>query len=362
MLILEKLKKIADRQSVLEQQLADPAIIQDAGRFQKLSKELALLRPVAAAYEAYRKVDQEAQEVARGLQETSLDKEMYGLYREEAGRLEKRKQELQTELEDLLLRGSDPDLGRDVLLEIRAGTGGEEAALFGADLYRMYARYAATHGLQVKVLDESSTGKGGFKELIISISGSDAHPLFKYESGIHRVQRVPETEANGRVHTSAVTVAVLVEAEEEEIAINPADLKIDVYRASGAGGQHVNKTESAVRITHIPTGFVVSCQDERSQHKNKASAMRVLRARLFEMQRLKEHQAQASIRKTQVGTGDRSGKIRTYNFSDSRVTDHRIGLTLHSLDDILNGHLDPLVQALHQHERTQKLMQQQDAT
>jgi len=360
MVILEKLKKIADRQKVLEQQLADPMIINDAAKFQKLSKELALLRPVSVAFEDYCKVDQEAHEVARGLQDTSLDKEMYGLYREEAVRLEKRKQELQTNLEDLLLRGSDPDIGRDVLLEIRAGTGGEEAALFAADLFRMYSRYAGEHGLRVKVMDESSTGKGGFKELIISISGPDAHPLFKYESGIHRVQRVPETEANGRVHTSAVTVAVLVEAEEEEIEINPADLRIDVYRASGAGGQHVNKTESAVRITHIPTGFVVSCQDERSQHKNKASAMRVLRARIFEMKRLKEHQALASLRKTQVGTGDRSGKIRTYNFSDSRVTDHRIGLTLHSLDDILNGRLDPLVQALHQHERTQKLLLQQD--
>ncbi len=357
MLILERLQKITERVKVLEQDLGDPAIIKDQQKFQKLSRELSQLRPIVAAFENYQKIDQEFQEVTRGLQDKALDADMQALYRDESSRLERRRQELQTEMEDLLLRGSDPDSGRDVLLEIRAGTGGEEAALFGADLFRMYSRYAAEHGLRVEVMEDSPTGKGGFKELIVSVSGRDTYSLFKYESGIHRVQRVPETEANGRVHTSAVTVAVLVEAEEEEIDINPADLRIDVYRASGAGGQHVNKTESAVRITHMPTGFVVSCQDERSQHKNKAKAMRVLRARIFEMKRLQEHQAQASIRKTQVGSGDRSGKIRTYNFSDNRVTDHRIGLTLHSLDDILNGHLDPLVQALHQHERTQKLLQ-----
>ena len=258
-------------------------------------------------------------------------------------------------LEDILLKESDPNQTRDVILEIRAGTGGEEAALFVADLFRMYSKYAVSRRLSVEVINVSPTGKGGFKEIIFSISGTGAYELFKYESGIHRVQRVPETESSGRIHTSAVTVAMLVEADETEIQIEPKDLRIDVFRASGAGGQHVNKTESAVRITHIPTGFVVSCQDERSQHKNKAKAMRVLRARIYEMRQEQLHQEQAKARKQQVGSGDRSGKIRTYNFLDRRVTDHRIGLTLHDLDDILNGHLDVLVQPLAQHERMQRL-------
>ncbi len=356
MLLLERLKKIAERAKSLEQDLSDPSAAKDLKKFQKSSKELAELRPLVTAFEEYQKMDAESREMAKGLQDKELEPEMFKLYRDENERLEKCKKELQIKIEDLLLRGSDPNSGRDVLLEIRAGTGGEEAALFAADLYRMYLRYATEHGLKTEVMDANSTGKGGFKELIISVTGTEAYALFKYEGGIHRVQRVPETEASGRIHTSAVTVAVLAEAEEEEMKIDPKDLKIDVYRASGAGGQHVNKTESAVRITHIPTGFVISCQDERSQHKNKTKAMRVLRAKLYEMQQAAEHDEMALIRKTQVGTGDRSGKIRTYNFSDSRVTDHRIGLTLHALDDILNGHLDPLVQALHQHERTQKLI------
>ena len=356
MLVLERLKKITERMKTLEQELSDPSATKDPQKFQKSSKELAELRPIVAAFEEYQKLDAESQEVAKGLEDKGLDSDMHKLYRDERERLEQRKQELQTVLEDLLLRGSDPNSGRDVLLEIRAGTGGEEAALFAADLFRMYSKYAAEQGLKTEVMDANATGKGGFKELIVSVSGRNAYSLLKYESGIHRVQRVPETEASGRIHTSAVTVAVLAEADEEELKIDPADLKIDVFRASGAGGQHVNKTESAVRITHIPTGFVVSCQDERSQHKNKAKAMRVLRARIYEMKQEQEHKEMARIRKSQVGSGDRSGKIRTYNFSDNRVTDHRIGLTLHALDDILNGHLDPLVQALHQHERTQKLI------
>ncbi|OGW72215.1 MAG: peptide chain release factor 1 [Omnitrophica bacterium GWA2_52_12] len=356
MLALERIKKLEERYGQIQHDLAGPDAAKDAAKFQKLSKELARLRPVVEAFEVWRRVDKEFHEAEKGLKEPGLDAEMERLYRDEISRLGAQKQKLQTELEDMLLKGSDPNAGRDIILEIRAGTGGEEAALFGADLFRMYSRYAADHGLKVEVMDENSTGKGGFKEMIAGVTGADAYSLFKFESGIHRVQRVPETEASGRVHTSAVTVAVLVEAEEEEFKIDPDDLRIDVYRASGAGGQHVNKTESAVRITHIPTGFVISCQDERSQHKNKAKAMRVLRARLFEMKQLQEAKEQAEIRKAQVGSGDRSGKIRTYNFSERRVTDHRIGLTLHSLDDILNGHLDPIVQALHQHERTQKLI------
>ncbi len=356
MLALERLRKIKERLAWIEQELASPDTAKDAARFRKLSKELAGLRPVAEVFALWLRAESELGDVEKGLREPGLDSEMDRLYRDERVRLEAEKKRLQTELEDLLLKGSDPNSGRDVLLEIRAGTGGEEAALFAADLFRMYSRYSTDHGLKVEVMDGNVTGKGGFREMVASVSGAEAYNLFKFESGIHRVQRVPETEANGRIHTSAVTVAVLVEVDEEEVEIDPSDLKIDVYRASGAGGQHVNKTESAVRITHIPTGFVVSCQDERSQHKNKASAMRVLRARIFEMKRQKEAQQQAEIRKAQVGSGDRSGKIRTYNFSEWRVTDHRIGLTLHSLDDILNGHLDPIVQALHQHERTQRLI------
>jgi peptide chain release factor 1 len=280
---------------------------------------------------------------------------MRKLYEEEKHSLERKMQEIQTELENFLLQEGDPNLTRDVLVEIRAGTGGEEAALFVADLFRMYSQYAMAHHLKLEIMNSNPTGKGGFKEIIFGVSGSQAYPLFKYESGIHRVQRVPETEASGRIHTSAVTVAVLVEADDTEIAIEPKDLKIDVFRASGAGGQHVNKTESAVRITHIPTGFVVSCQDERSQHKNKTKAMRVLRARIYEMRQSQQQQEMAEARKRQVGTGDRSGKIRTYNFLEKRVTDHRIGLTLYSLDAILDGHLDEMVQALAQHERMQKL-------
>ena len=260
------------------------------------------------------------------------------------------------ELEDLLLQESDANTKRDVIVEIRAGTGGEEAALFVADLYRMYSKFAAEKKLKIDVMNSNPTGKGGFKELIFGISGTQPYSLFKYEKGIHRVQRVPETESSGRIHTSAVTVAVLPEADETEVEIEPKDLKIDVFRASGAGGQHVNKTESAVRITHLPTGMVVSCQDERSQHKNKTKALRVLRARIFEITQLEHQKQMAKERKQQVGSGDRSGKIRTYNFLDRRVTDHRIGLTLHDLDDILNGHLDKIVEALAQHERTQRLI------
>ncbi len=356
MIYRERLEKIAKRAAEIENEIAEnPSMIKDQTRYQKLLKEMAELKPLVAAFQAFQKTEKDIEDLKEALSDPKTDAEMRKLYEEEESSLRKQKETQRIALEDLLLQNSDVNASRDVIVEIRAGTGGEEAALFAADLFRMYSQYATNHGLRLDVMDSNPTGKGGFRELIFGVSGANVYPLFKYEMGIHRVQRVPETESSGRVHTSAVTVAVLVEADEEEIRIEPKDLKIDVFRASGAGGQHVNKTESAVRITHIPTGFVVSCQDERSQHKNKEKAMRVLRARIYEMTQLKQQQEMAKIRKTQVGSGDRSGKIRTYNFPDNRVTDHRIGLTLHSLGDILDGHLDEMVQALAQHERMQKL-------
>lgn len=355
MIFINKLEKGRLRAAEIEDDISRPEIAKDPSKYQKLMKELALLRPQNEAYARFLKNEKELDELKKTLASASSDPEMKKLYEEEIKTLEANKGEMIDKIESMLLAGSDPNSGRDVIVEIRAGTGGEEASLFGANLYRMYSRYAADKNFKVEVLDASTSGKGGFKEVIFGVSGPGVYSFFKYESGIHRVQRVPETEANGRVHTSAVTVAVLPEADEEEFNISPSDLRIDVFRASGAGGQHVNKTESAVRITHIPTGVVVSCQDERSQHKNKAKAMRVLRARLYEAQQEKQHQELAKTRKEMVGSGDRSGKIRTYNFPDQRVTDHRIGLTLHALDDILNGHLDELVKALERDEKNRKL-------
>ena len=355
MIFLERLEKIEARTKAIEQELTDSAVVKDREKYQKLMKELAENRPIVEAFHHFRKVEKESLFLKEELSHKAVDPEMKTLYEEELKQLEERKGKIALDMENMLLKSGDPNAQRDVIVEIRAGTGGEEAALFGADLFRMYSKYAANRGLALEVMSSNPTGRGGFKEIIFSVSGSSAYSLFKYESGIHRVQRVPETEANGRIHTSAITVAVLPEVDETEVEIDNKDLKIDVFRASGAGGQHVNKTESAVRITHVPTGLVVSCQDERSQHKNKTKAMRVLRARLYDMKLEKQQQEMAKNRKEQVGTGDRSGKIRTYNFPDQRVTDHRIGLTLHALDDILDGHLDDLVQALERDERTKKL-------
>lgn len=351
----ERLEKLEKRESEITGELSRPEVLKDQTAFQKLSKELAGLRPVTGAFRSYRQVETELQELERTHADSRADSEMKTLFEEEIKALRQKKDELIQSIEELLLKGLDTDSDRDVIVEIRAGTGGEEAALFAADLYRMYSKYALAHNLRQELISSSPTGIGGFKEIIFSVGGPSSYALFKYESGIHRVQRVPATEASGRIHTSAVTVAVLPEAGEAEVKIEPSDLKIDVFRASGAGGQHVNKTESAVRITHLPTGFVVTCQDERSQHKNKTKAMRVLRARLFEEIQRRQQNEMAKQRREQVGSGDRSGKVRTYNFPDQRVTDHRIGLTLHSLNDILNGRFDPLVQALEQHERERKL-------
>lgn len=355
MRIREKLERAEARFRELEGLLADPQTAKDRNTFQRLSKEMSQLRPLVEGFSQYKKTDHEIEALKHSLAESHGDPGMKGLIEEEIHALEAEQKKRENTLEDLFLRDMEPNAARDVIVEIRAGTGGEEAALFVADLFRMYGMYAGEHRLRVEVMDSSPTGIGGFKEIIFGVSGEHAYSYFKYESGIHRVQRVPKTEASGRIHTSAVTVAVLPEAAEEELEIVPSDLKIDVYRASGAGGQHVNKTESAVRITHLPTGFVVACQDERSQHKNKLKAMRILRARIFEA-REQQHAAEiAKNRKEQVGSGDRSGKIRTYNYPDQRVTDHRIGLTLHSLTQILDGHLDPVVQALTEDEKNRIL-------
>ncbi len=353
--LLSRLEKIRQKIAGLEKELSDSAAAKDPSRYQKFAKELAELRPVAEGYDAYLKLEREETDIGHALRERDLDLEMKKLYEEELKSLEARKSRILEEIEGRLLKDSDPNSNRDCIIEIRAGTGGEEAALFVADLFRMYSKFASNRGLGLEVMSSNPTGKGGFKEVIFSVAGKSPYLFFKYESGIHRVQRVPETESSGRIHTSAVTVAVLPEADETEVEIDMKDLKIDVFRASGAGGQHVNKTESAVRITHLPSGLVVSCQDERSQHKNKTKALRVLRARLYDEMQQKHQREIAKQRKEQVGTGDRSGKIRTYNFPDQRVTDHRIGLTLHSLDDILDGHLDELIQALEKSEKERKL-------
>ena len=355
MRIRERLEKTEARFSEIETLLSNPETSKERNKFQSLSKELSLLRPIVGTFAQYKKIEREAESLKHSLAESHSEPAMRGMIEEELKTLEEDQRKRETELEDLFLRDMEPNAARDVLIEIRAGTGGEEAALFVADLFRMYSMYAGNHGLRVEVMDSNPTGIGGFKEIVFGVSGEHAYSCFKYESGIHRVQRVPKTEASGRIHTSAVTVAVLPEVEEEEIEIKADDLRIDVYRASGAGGQHVNKTESAVRITHMPTGFVVACQDERSQQKNKAKAMRILRAKIFDFRQAQKDAEVAQNRKEQIGSGDRSGKIRTYNYPDNRLTDHRIGLTLHSLSQILDGKLDPVVQGLAEDEKVRWL-------
>lgn len=355
MRILDRLKKTEVRFREIEELLAQPETARDTSRLQNLGKELAQLRPLVEKFVKYRKLAADAEGLKVHLAEPHDDPAMKAMIEEEIRALEAERDRTVPELEDLLLQGTEPDATRNVIVEIRAGTGGEEAALFAADLFRMYSQFATEHGLRTEVMDSSPTGIGGFKEIVFGVSGERAYSLFKYESGIHRVQRVPKTEASGRIHTSAVTVAVLPEADEAEIDVQPNDLKIDVYRASGAGGQHVNKTESAVRITHIPTGFVVACQDERSQHKNKAKAMRILCAKIYEFQKEKQNAEIAKNRKEQVGSGDRSGKVRTYNFPDQRLTDHRIGFTVHNLPSIMEGKLGEVVKALAEDEKNRRL-------
>jgi len=350
--LLEKISAFAARAERLEQSMADPEIAANPARYGPIAQELAALRPAAEAAVVYRKLLEEIEGAESML--TDGDAELRGLAESELEALGSRREALEQEIR-LLLLPRDPNDERNAILEVRAATGGEEAALFATDLFRMYCRYAEKRGWKVESLSTSESGVGGLKEAIASVSGEQVFHRLKHERGVHRVQRVPATESQGRIHTSTVTVAVLPEAEEVDIEIDPADLRVDVFRSSGPGGQSVNTTDSAVRITHIPTGTTVRCQDEKSQHKNKAKAMKVLRARLLESEQARIHADRADARRTQVGTGERSEKIRTYNFPQSRVTDHRAGVTLHRLDGILEGDLDELLDALHSHMNAQRM-------
>jgi peptide chain release factor 1 len=351
-----KLKQMAERFAQIEQQLADPSVTSDMSNFKKLSKEHSQLSPVVVKYEEYRRMRSDLND-SEELLKTETDSAMRDMLSDEKNSLKEKIIKAEEELTVMLLP-KDPDSGKDIIMEIRAGTGGDEAALFVADLFRMYSRYSDVRGWKTEILEKNDTGIGGMKEVVFSITGEDAYDELKYESGTHRVQRIPVTEAGGRIHTSAVTVAVMPEADEDEVEINPEDIEVDVFRSSGAGGQHVNTTDSAVRLTHKPTGVVVSCQDERSQIKNRAKALRVLRTKILEMQNVKRQAEEAQIRKAQVGSGDRSERIRTYNFPQSRVTDHRIGLTLYSLDAVLNGDLNGLIEPLKKNEVEELLKSQ----
>ena len=354
--MLNKLEEVADRFREVEGLLSDPTVVNDQNRYRALTKEHAELVDVVGRYERYCQVRQEiagSQELLK-----DPDPDVREMANAEVADLESEKNALEAQLK-LMLLPKDPNDTRNVILEVRAGTGGDEAALFAGDLFRMYTRYAENQGWKVELLSSAESEAGGFKEVIAMITGKGAYSRFKYESGTHRVQRVPETEAQGRIHTSACTVAVLPEAEDVEIDIDPTDLRIDLFRASGAGGQHVNKTESAVRITHIPTGVVVSCQDEKSQHKNKAKAMKVLQSRLLDAMQAEQQAKTAADRKSQVGSGDRSERIRTYNFPQGRCTDHRVGLTLYKLEAIMQGDLDEVIETLTTHYQAE-LMAGQD--
>lgn len=347
-----KLKEIETRFEGLEKELARPEIIRDQKTYQKLMKEHANLLPIVQTSRDYRSLQEEI-ESNRSLLDDP-DQEIKKLAREEIEGLKSRMAALEESLKVLLIP-KDPYDEKNIILEIRAGTGGEEAALFAADLFRMYARYAELKGWKTEIMTQHDTGLGGLKEVILLVSGENVYSRLKRESGVHRVQRVPETETQGRIHTSAVTVAVLPEAEEVDVQINPEELRIDVFRSSGHGGQHVNTTDSAVRITHLPTGVVVTCQDEKSQHKNKAKAMKVLRSRLLDIQTAEQQSRISEERRGMVKSGDRSEKIRTYNFPQARVTDHRIGLTLYRLENILQGDLDMLLDPLTTHFQTEAL-------
>ncbi len=342
--MFEKLSFIEERYDELSRQISDPEVIADQEVWRKLCKEQSDITPIVEKYREY-KACQESLTESRAMLEGDLDKEMRELVEEEIADCENKIERFNEELKVLLLP-KDPNDDKNVIVEIRGGAGGDEAALFAGDLFRMYSMYAEAKRWKVEILNSSPTELGGFKEISFSIEGQGAYSRLKFESGVHRVQRIPSTESGGRIHTSTVTVAVLPEVEEVEVEINANDLRIDVFRAGGPGGQCVNTTDSAVRITHIPTGLVVSCQDEKSQHKNKDKAMKILRSRLYDLVQSQQHEEIAQERKSQVGTGDRSERIRTYNFPQGRVTDHRVGLTLHRLDSILNGDLDEIIDTL----------------
>jgi len=342
--MFDQLQKLEDRYQELEHLLVSPEVISDKEKYNKYAKELSGLGDSVYLFREYKKISKEIESLEIVCREKH-DKDFLELAKNELEDLRNKKNALEQRLKDALA-GEDKDLGKDVIVEIRQGTGGLEAGLFAADLYRMYTKYAARRGWSVEVMSAHPTDLGGFKEIVFSVKGKDAYKRLKFESGVHRVQRVPNTEAQGRIHTSTSTVAVLVEPEEIDFVIDQKDLRVDTYRSSGPGGQHMQKTDSAVRITHVPTGMVVACQDERSQLKNKNKAMRILRARLLDMRQQAELKKISQERKSQIGSGDRSEKIRTYNFPDRRVTDHRVNLTLYRLESMLEGDLDEMSDAL----------------
>ena len=351
--MFDKLEDLLVRLEEILSELNEPGVANDPARFQKLMKEQSELQPIVDAYKEYKACQQTVEESLMMLDEES-DEEMREMLKEELADAKSRIEELETELKILLLP-KDPNDSKNVIVEIRAGAGGDEAALFAAEIYRMYVKYAESRRWKTELMSLNENGIGGFKEVTFMINGAGAYSRLKYESGVHRVQRVPETESGGRIHTSTITVAIMPEAEEIDFQLDLNDCKFDVFRASGNGGQCVNTTDSAVRLTHIPTGIVISCQDEKSQLKNRDKALRVLRSRLYDMELQKRHDEEAEARRSQVGTGDRSEKIRTYNFPQGRVTDHRIKLTLHRLDTILNGDLDEIIDSLIAADQTAKL-------
>jgi peptide chain release factor 1 len=351
--LIEKLESVERRLGDVTTRLSDPAVLAEQAEYQRLARLHAELNPLVDQFQRLKRLLRELEE-ARGLIAETVDAEMREMAVAELADLEGRRAALEAELQ-LMLLPKDPADDRNIILEIRAGAGGEEAGLFASELLRMYTRYAEEQRWKVEMLAGNTTGIGGVREAILTLEGRAAYSRLKYESGVHRVQRVPATEASGRIHTSTVTVAVLPEAEEVDVQINPNDLRIDVYRSTGPGGQSVNTTDSAVRITHLPTGLVVTCQDEKSQHKNKAKALKVLRARIYDMELTRQKEAIDKNRRSQVGTGERAEKIRTYNFPQNRVTDHRIGLTVHNLGGVLEGNLDELIQAMASHDQAARL-------
>ncbi len=356
MLPVEKLKKVEERYEKITEELSSPELSKKPEKIAELSKELSKIEKLVKLYREYKEILKKIEE-DKEILKTEKDEELKIIAKEELRELEEKREKLEEEIKKELVP-EDPLNKKDIFLEIRAGTGGDEAALFAAELFRMYSKYAERKGWKVEVINAHPTELGGFKEIIAQIKGKGVYSRLKYESGIHRVQRVPETESQGRIHTSAVSVAVLPEPDDVEVNIRPEDIKVEVFRASGHGGQHVNRTESAVRITHIPTGIVVSCQDERSQHQNRAKAMKILRARIYEKMRREQENKISQERKSQIGSGDRSEKIRTYNFPQGRVTDHRIGLTVYRLDEILEGDLDHIIDPLIAHFHSEKLNQE----
>ena len=356
--MFEKIEIFSKRYDELNNRLYDPTVASDATKFNEIMKEVKSIEPIVLKYREYKKAQQAIKDSLEIL-ETEKDKEIRELAQMEMDEAKDSLESIEEELKILLLP-KDPNDERNVIMEIRGGTGGEESSLFAGDLFRMYSMYADKHGFKIEILSSNETGLGGYKEISFMVNGEGAYSKLKYESGTHRVQRVPETESSGRVHTSAVTVAVLPEADDVEIDINPNDLQIDTFRSSGAGGQHINKTSSAIRITHLPTGMVVECQDVRSQYKNEDKALKVLKSRLLKIEQDKQNAEISENRKSQVGSGDRSEKIRTYNFPQARVTDHRIGLTIYRLEQVLNGALDEIIDALATADQAAKLASQEE--